>query len=114
MIVSVAMNATLWLGMINTVLFRVGDIEKVMESPMPILEVYYQATKSKAGATVLLVLQTAVLIFAVFNGVASITRLIWAFARDRGLPYSHKFARVSQEASISVHVTRHLICIDSP
>lgn len=50
------MNAILLFGFIIAVLFCIGDFVKVVEWPLPILEIYYQATKSKAVSTVLVMM----------------------------------------------------------
>jgi choline transport protein len=78
-------------------LYTLGDLDQVANTPtgLPLIEVYYQATKSK-GATVVLVLMPAFMILlALFNAFASCSRLVWQFARDDGLPFSKTFAYVS-------------------
>jgi choline transport protein len=92
MITSVVLNATMQFAYLLTVLF--GDIEVVTASPLPIIQVYYQATGSKS-ATNLFVIMIAIIIFiSFFNVFASVSRLLWAFSRDNGLPFSHIFAKV--------------------
>lgn len=65
------------------------------ETGFPLLTIYYQATGSKAGATVLL----AFFIFCYFGGtVACLTtssRTLWAVSRDGALPYSRFWMQVS-------------------
>ncbi|KAF2467217.1 amino acid transporter [Lindgomyces ingoldianus] len=94
MIMSVVMNGLMQFAYMLTVLFTIGDIDKVASDPLPIIQVYYQATGSK-GATNLFVIMLAVIIFvSFFNVFASVSRLLWAFSRDNGLPFSKVFARV--------------------
>lgn len=95
MILAVAMNSILFFSMVITVLFIVGDVDMIMDSTLPILQVYYLATKSKAASTVLILMQSAGLVVSILNSVASVSRLTWAFARDRGLPYHEFFSKVS-------------------
>lgn len=95
MIVAVGSNAIMMFGYILAVLFCIGDYDAVSMASVPILEVYYQATKSKTAATVLLVMQMSMILIALFNCLASVSRLIWAFAKDNGLPYSNFLTKVS-------------------
>ena len=53
------------------------------------------STRSKAASTALVLLIVAIVTVATFNGVASVSRLVWAFARDKGLPFSDSFTYVS-------------------
>jgi amino acid transporter len=78
-------------------MFTLGDLDKVENSPtgLPIIEVYYQATKSKQGANVLVVIIALILFISLFNGFASVSRLTWAFARGKGPPSSSLFSYVS-------------------
>jgi len=82
-------------------LFSVGDINKVASTPtnLPLIEVFYEATKSKS-ATNFFVSMPAIILFATqFNIYASVSRLIWTFAKDKGLPFSRHYAYVSLRLS---------------
>jgi amino acid transporter len=83
------------------ILFTIGDVDKVANSPtgLPIIEVYYQATKSKAAANVLIIMTALPIFLALFNVFASVSRLTWAFARDHGLPFPHIFSAVRMNLS---------------
>lgn len=102
MLYSVSFNAILMFAYILAVLFCVGDYEAVKASPLPILEVYLQATKSLTVATVLVVVQAAINLLALFNCLASVSRLIWAFARDNGLPFSNFFSYIHPTLKIPI------------
>lgn len=94
MITSVVLNAVMQFLYMLTVLFTIGDVSVVSTDPLPIIQVYYQATGSKP-ATNLFVSMLAIIIFiSFFNVFASVSRLLWAFSRDNGLPFSRVFARV--------------------
>jgi amino acid transporter len=62
---------------------------------LPFIEIFYNATGSKAGTTAMISLLIAMYIFATFGFVASASRQAWAFSRDGGLPMSGLFRRVS-------------------
>ena len=98
MIASVSMNSIMQFAYILCLLFTIGDVDKVANTPtlLPIIEVYYEATESK-HATNLFVVMIAIIIFiAFFNVFASVSRLVWAFSRDKGLPFSSFFGAVSR------------------
>lgn len=59
------------------------------------IEVYYLATKSVAATNIFIVAIFLIVLVAVFNTFASVSRLTWAFARDNGLPFSSTFSQVS-------------------
>lgn len=48
-IFSVVMNCLMQLLYMITVLFTIGDVDRASASPLPIIEVYYQATGFKAA-----------------------------------------------------------------
>jgi len=82
---------------IIVVLFCIGDYEKVAASGLPIVEVYYAATKSKAAATAMVVvMHGSVIVVAMINILASVSRLTWAFAKDKGLPFHSWFTWVGR------------------
>ena len=99
MLLSVGLNAIMSISFVIVLLFCIGDLDKTLSAPMPILELYYQATKSKAGATVLLLMAAFGIVVAMFNLTASVTRLTWAFARDHGLPFQSFFSQASRRAT---------------
>lgn len=67
---------------------------------VPILELYYQALQSKAGA---IVLESLVISTGIGCQIASHTwqsRLCWSFARDRGLPFSKFLSHVHPKLDV--------------
>lgn len=95
MIWAVLSNSTLQFGYMITLMFCLGDEAKVAEAQQPVLEIYYQATKSKTAATVVFLMHMSIIIVGLFNISASAIRLTWAFARDKGLPFPQYFTHVS-------------------
>ncbi|ERF75937.1 hypothetical protein EPUS_01303 [Endocarpon pusillum Z07020] len=96
MILTVVINAVFAFAFIICLLFTLGDLETVLASPTgyPIIEVYYQATKSKAGTNVMMLMIIIVVLVSCFSILASVSRLTWAFAKDHGLPFADFFAYV--------------------
>src|SRR5262249_21442745 len=74
----------------------VGDLESVLATPTgyPFIQVFYNATLSKGGTTAM----TAIMIvLATANGMtnmATASRQLFAFARDKGIPFHEWFQKV--------------------
>lgn len=96
MITAVTLNSIMQWAYMVAVLFCIGDIDKVTNTPtmLPIIEVYYEATKSVHATNLLVIMMAFILFISLFNIFASVSRLTWAFARDNGLPFSNVFSYV--------------------
>jgi hypothetical protein len=55
----------------------------------------YFSTGSKAAATAMTIMIAFVLMIGNFNILASVARLTWRFASDKGLPFHRHFTYVS-------------------
>ena len=86
---AVALNAVMALAFVITLLFCIGDVNAALSTRtgFPIIQIFYQTTKSKAGATALVCLILVSNTISTFGFFTSVSRLIWAFARDKGLPF---------------------------
>ncbi len=73
-----------------SICFCIIDLDKVLATStgVPILEVFYQATKSKGASIFLLSILFYLTCAATVASQQTANRLIWAFARDGALPYS--------------------------
>lgn len=96
MVWAVAINAITTFGFIICLLYCIGDLEAVSLTPtkLPIIEVIYQATGSKAGTNFIITMIIIIVSVSNFSIFASVSRLVWAFARDNGLPFPEFFSRV--------------------
>ena len=92
-----AINGTLGFAMLVTFCFCLGNIEDILANPdiMPFVQVFFNATKSKAGTSVLMTVFITLTVCACISQLASASRQMFAFARDNGLPFSKFLARVS-------------------
>ena len=75
-------------------LFYMGPLDDVVATPLPLLWVIYNITGSSVAANALTALIAVIFFFALFNIFASVSRLVWVFARDNGLPFSNFFSYV--------------------
>ena len=110
-VLSTLLNAIMEWAFAILLLYCIGNIDEVTNTNtgLPLIEVYHLATGSKAAAIIFIVAIQIVIFVGLFNGFASVSRLAWAFARDRGLPFSDTFAKVS---SLGYNVT--IICTYEP
>ncbi|CAK7206124.1 hypothetical protein SEUCBS139899_008908 [Sporothrix eucalyptigena] len=80
---------------LSCLLFVLTDIDAVNSSPVgPLLTIIYQATNNKAGAICLLMFPLICMLFTSTTLMTTSSRMSYAFARDRGLPFSRIFAKV--------------------
>ncbi|OCK78966.1 amino acid transporter [Lepidopterella palustris CBS 459.81] len=105
MIASVSMNSLMQFAYILCLLFTIGDVEKVANTPtlLPIIEVYYEATGSKHATNLFVVMLAIIIFIAFFNVFASVSRLVWAFSRDKGLPFSNFFGYVHPQLKMPLN-----------
>ncbi len=105
MIAAVTMNSVMQFAYMVVVMFCIGDVDQVANTPtlLPIIEVYYQATKSKPATNFLVTMMALILFLSLFNIFASVSRLAWAFARDKGLPFSRTFSYVHPTLKIPIN-----------
>lgn len=94
---SVFPNALMCFLMGVTFIFCIGDLDSVLDGPTgePFIQVFFNATHSYAGTTVMAVVIVIMLVSCVISEVATASRQIWSFARDRGLPGSIWLSKVS-------------------
>lgn len=80
---------------LSCIFFCVTDVERVIVSARgPLLELFMQATGNAAGSVCLMMFPLVCVIFAVTSIMCTSSRMTWAFARDKGMPFSATFAKV--------------------
>ena len=97
MIGSLAINGLLAFAMLIAVLFCMGDLKAALATPTgyPFIAIFTQTTGSKAGATVMSSVIAVLVFSAIIAALASSSRMIWSFSRDRGLPGWRYLSKVS-------------------
>lgn len=87
MVMSICLGATSAFIYLVIFLFCVQDFEALVSSPTgPILQVFLQSTKSLGGATALLVIFNLIAQIFAGQGLTTVaSRMVFSFARDRGL-----------------------------
>jgi choline transport protein len=98
MIWSVIINGLAGFAYIIAVLYAITDANTVLSTPtgLPIIAVFLQATNNQRAATAMITAVILVFSMNLFGCTASVSRLLWAFARDHGLPFSNAFSKISE------------------
>jgi choline transport protein len=98
MLLSLAINGTLALGMLFAVLFSAHDIPHMLQDQdaqtAPFLRIFHHAVGSEAGATVMVSIIVLLEFCSAMGCLAAASRMTWSFARDRGLPFSRALSMV--------------------
>jgi amino acid transporter len=100
----IAINGTLGFAMILAVLFRMGNIDAVLEEnpAFPFMAIFHRAVQSRSGAAVMVSIVMILTISANVGFSASCSRICWAFARDRGLPGWRVLSKVRSNAGSGI------------
>ena len=102
---SVFVNGLLGFAVLLVTLFGIGDITAALTTPTgyPFIEIFTQATKSIGGGIGLSAIVIMMIFAATIGFVATSSRMIWAFARDGGLPFSGFLSKVHRRTSIPLN-----------
>ncbi|KAI4284190.1 MAG: hypothetical protein L6R38_001606 [Xanthoria sp. 2 TBL-2021] len=76
--------------MIITLCFCIGDIDGVLNSStsIPIIQVLYNSTGSYTATVVMTTVLIVLCMVGTITAIAATSRQMWAFACDKGLPFS--------------------------
>lgn len=101
---AVAGNAVLLLLVGISYIFCLGDVDSALNSEtyQPVIQVFYNATQSKAGTSVMIAVVIVVFLSACIGQVATASRQLWSFARDQGVPFSKQLEIVPPSYGIPV------------
>jgi choline transport protein len=95
---SVIINGALGFGMLIATIFCTGDIDAAFHAEttigFPFIEIFLQATGSVGGSTGMTSIIIALAFSSTIRFLATASRMIWSFARDKGLPFSNILSKV--------------------
>ena len=95
MITSVVINGVFGFAALMALLFSLSDVEGALTTPVGFPFIYvFQSAVGVNGATALTCLHVSLGIFGSWAIMATASRQMWAFARDKGLPGSSYLSRV--------------------
>ncbi|KAL2870823.1 putative GABA permease [Aspergillus lucknowensis] len=97
MMSAVVVNAVLGFIMIITICFTLGDVDNILQSPtgFPFIQIFYNTTQSYAATNTMTAILVITLTASTITEVATASRQLWSFARDKGLPFSSFFVYVT-------------------
>ncbi|WEW55541.1 hypothetical protein PRK78_000972 [Emydomyces testavorans] len=101
---TLVINGSLGFAMIIAVLFCTADLDAALHTPIgfPFMEIFLQATHSTAGAATMASIITALAMCANVGFLASASRMLWSFARDRGVPGWRILSKVESRTMVPV------------
>lgn len=77
-------------------LFSIDNLTAALSTPTnyPIIEIFKNAVQSNRATNAMVAALISSMMFSTFGLLASASRLTWAFARDKGLPFSTYLSKV--------------------
>lgn len=109
-----AMALTMIIGMVTVIIWTIAfmfsatDLDEVIASPTPYMTVYRQALRNDKVAVFFTVWLWLAYMSATTSCYATSGRLVWAFSRDNGLPFSNFFRKVHPTLRMPVNATSTL------
>ncbi|KAI1214242.1 putative GABA permease [Annulohypoxylon truncatum] len=104
---SIGLNGALGFAMMIAYLFCLGDLQAVLESQetlgYPFLFVFQTGTNSTPGAAVMGLIVVVLGLCCTVSVLASSSRMLWSFARDRGVPIWRTFVKLERRTSIPIY-----------
>lgn len=89
---------------LSCLLFVLKDLDTVIASGSgPLLQIFFDATDNKAGSVCLLIFPIMCMVFTSTALMTTSGRMTYAFARDRGLPFSRVWAVVHPGLDVPVN-----------
>lgn len=107
-LLSTVLNGAIGFGMLLAALYALGDIDDVMNSPAgqldyPFLNILQSGIGSTDGAIAMGAIVTVMQVWAGVAGMAAGSRMLWAFARDQGVPGRTFWTRLSHRQHLPVN-----------
>jgi len=95
-------------------MFCIGDLEAVASTPtgVPLIAIFQEATGSVAGALGLTSLITIIALVSLAFLMAQSSRVVFSFARDRGLPFSGVISRVHPTLHVPINAILLVLVIN--
>lgn len=102
MLTAVIVNAIMGFVMLVTICFTLGDVDNVLASATgyPFIQVFFNTTGSYAATNAMAAVLVITLTASTITEVATASRQLWSFARDRGVPFADFFGYVSFKCSL--------------
>ncbi|KAI6711001.1 hypothetical protein JHW43_006502 [Diplocarpon mali] len=104
---SYVLNVAMGISILIVMLFCIGPLESVLDAQSPYLALF-KNTGSNAMAFSLLIILFILISLGNITALATTSREMWAFSRDKGFPFSRWISRMDNERQVpdnSVYLT---------
>ncbi|KAH9908357.1 amino acid/polyamine transporter I [Xylariomycetidae sp. FL2044] len=106
-LISIVLNGSLGFAMLIAYVFCLGDLDAVIASQAtlgyPFLYVFLQGTRSVPGAAVMGLIVVSLGVCSTVGVLAASSRMLWSFARDRGIPFWSQLIKLDRRTSIPIY-----------
>jgi choline transport protein len=105
---SYVLNVILGILMLIVMLFGIGNLDDALNSTAPYLNLF-RNTGSTGMALALSIILFLLILSGNITALATASRELWAFSRDRGFPFSQWISRVRYSILRLTHFTASLL-----
>lgn len=101
MLWSITFSGVVGLAMYIALLFSISDLDAALSTSFtyPFIQILLDALNSVAGTAVMLMIMIIIDMALVMSCVAAASRMLWSFARDKGVPGWQWLRQVRQQFS---------------
>ncbi|KAF2759844.1 amino acid transporter-like protein [Pseudovirgaria hyperparasitica] len=113
---AIGINGSLGFAIAIAALFCIGEVELTSPTGYGFMEIFLLAVKSRAGAAAMSSLIALMMLHALVGIMASASRLLWSFSRDRMIPGWRYLEHINPRTSIplpAVATTAILACLQA-
>ncbi|KAF2465154.1 putative GABA permease [Lindgomyces ingoldianus] len=105
MILTVFINGFTGFAMLIALIFCMGPLEEILTStfPYPFILILGSITNSMSGTTVLAAIILVMGISASIGLIATASRMLWAFSRENGVPFSRYVSRIEPRTALPIY-----------
>ncbi|KAF4454874.1 hypothetical protein F53441_2667 [Fusarium austroafricanum] len=113
--IPIAIGVTISAGIVTVIawniclMYVITDVQGLIASGAPIIEVYNQALGSKTATTIWAIYYIVLFYHIILNLFVFSSRILWSFSRDGGVPYSAFVSRLRW--SNPVRATAIMLCL---
>lgn len=98
LMLSLLINGLLRFSVVIALMFCIGDLEAALAAEKtvgyPFIEIFLHAVNSPAGVCLMVAIVIFMGICSLVGDVATSSRILWSFARDKGPPFWRLLSRV--------------------
>lgn len=97
-------NGIIGFAMMVTTLYCLGDVDSLLEGKtgFPFIQIFFNSAGSAGGAVGMGVVVLILTWMCAMGITTTASRMTWAFARDKGLPFSNMLSKVNEKTRVPV------------